>query len=202
MRAGQILLAIFVVLIVAALMSGGCIYRGYNQVVTLDEAVKQQWADVDTRLQERHDLIDNLVSTVKGTALQEQKVFGALAEARKDYIKSKAANDASGQAEAENRIDSALVRVLSLSEAYPELRSNESFLKLQDSLEGTEHRISVERRKYNNAVQQLNAFMRRFPGPLYASLAGVHEAAYFKPDEAARTAPKVDFSDKTDKAKS
>lgn len=191
MKAGKLLAVGGVVLLGGALLVGGCMYSGYNRVVALDEQVTKSWAQVDNQLQRRFDLIDNLVATVKGLAEQEKDIFLGVAEARKAYFQ---ADKPSEKAEAAESFQSALSRLLVLRETYPELKSNEAFLKLQDSVEGTENRLSVERQRYNEAVTALNTYIRQLPGRFFASLAGVEKAEYFEPGEGARTVPKVDFS--------
>jgi len=181
-------------LLVVALAAGGCVYQGYNEAITLDESVKQHWAQVENQLQRRYDLIPNLVETVKGIAGQEQKIFLGIAEARKAYFQTQQSGTVAQKAEAANGVEQALSRLLFLQEKYPELKSNESFLKLQDELAGTENRLAVERKRYNDSVETMNVFVRRFPSNLYASIAGVKSAEYFKPPEAAKETPKVDFS--------
>jgi LemA protein len=183
--------AVLVILLLVVLLGGGCLYQGYNRAIQLDEQVKTQWAQVENQLQRRYELIPNLVETVKGIAGQEERIFLGVAEARKAYFQ---ADTVAEKAEAASGVERALSRLLVLRETYPELRSNESFLKLQDQLEGTENRLAVERMRYNEAVRDLNTFSRQFPGRLYASLAGVGPAEYFEMVEAARTAPQVDFS--------
>jgi LemA protein len=182
-----------VVLLVIALLGGGCVYQGYNAAIAKDEQVKNAWAEVDNQLQRRFDLIDNLVNTVKGTATQEQTVFLGIAEARKAYFQAKESGDVNAQAQAAGGVESALSRLLLLRETYPELKSNEAFLKLQDQLEGTENRVSVARMNYNKDAQELNVMVRQFPSSFYSRLAGVKDATYFKVPEAAREAPKVNF---------
>jgi LemA protein len=172
---------------------------GYNQVIGLDESVNNQWAQVRNQLQRRYDLIPNVVESVKGTAAQEQKVFLGIAEARKAYF---LADSVPAQAAAASQLERALSRLLVLREAYPELKSNEAFMKLQDTLEGTENRVAVERGRYNDTVRELNQYVRRFPGRLYASLAGVGEAEYFEIAPEAETPPKVDFSEPAKESKS
>jgi len=189
------LIVFAIVLVVLAAMVGGCVYQGYNQAVSLDENVKQRWAQVENQLQRRYDLIPNLVESVKGIAGQEQKVFLGIAEARKAYFQAQQSGGVAEKAEAANGVERALSRLLVLQEQYPMLKSNESFLKLQDELAGTENRVSVERKRFNEAVQELNTFVRRFPSSFYASLAGVKSGEYFEVPVAAREAPKVDFSD-------
>ncbi|MBI3840015.1 MAG: LemA family protein [Planctomycetia bacterium] len=195
MKPAQILIGILVVVLLIAVGLGTAIFSGYNRAIRLDETVKQQWAQVQNQLQRRYDLIPNLEATVKGTAGQEQKVFLGIADARKAYFQYQKATTADQQAAAASQIEGALSRLLVLRETYPELKSNESFMKLQDALEGTENRVAVERGRYNDAVQQLNQSVRQFPGSFYASLAGVEEAQYFQVETAAKTPPKVDFSD-------
>jgi LemA protein len=189
-------------LLIVALGVGGCAYQGYNQAITLDESVKQHWAQVENQLQRRYDLIPNLVETVKGIAAQEQKIFLGIAEARKAYFQAKDTGTVAEKAEAANGVERALSRLLFLQEKYPELKSNESFLKLQDELAGTENRLAVERKRYNESVETMNVFVRRFPSNLYAMLAGVKSAEYFKPPEEAKEAPKVDFNTPEPAAKS
>ena len=194
MKTSHILIGIVVVLLVVGLGVAAMLLSGYNRVIGLDEAVHNQWAQVRNQLQRRYDLIPNVVESVKGTAAQEQKVFLGIAEARKAYFQ---ADSVPAQAAAASQLERALSRLLVLREAYPELKSNEAFMKLQDMLEGTENRLSVERGRYNDAVRDLNQYVRRFPGRLYASLAGVSEAEYFEAVPEAETPPKVDFSEPT-----
>ena len=174
-----------------AVVAGGCVYSGYKKTISLDESVKSAWAQVDNQLQRRFELIPNLVSTVKGIAEQEKDIFLGVAKARESYFQAKTPGD---KAAAAGTFESALSRLLVLKETYPELKSNESFLKLQDSVEGAENRLSVERKNYNEVVRELNTFVRGPLGKLYASLSGVEEAKYFEISDAAKTAPKVDFS--------
>ncbi len=193
MNFGKMVGGFLVAIVVAVLLLGGCVYRGYNRAVSFDEAVKGAWAQVENQLQRRYELIPNLVETVKGLAGQEQDVFLGVAKAREAYFTGKSVAD---KAQAAGVMESALSRLLVLRETYPELRSNESFLKLQDSIEGTENRLGVERQRYNEQVRDLNTFVRGVTGRLYASLASVDRAEYFEIPEAAQTAPKVDFSKK------
>jgi len=160
----------------------------------MDEEVKSAWAQVENQLQRRYEMIPNLVETVKGFAQQEKDVFLGIAKSREAYVGAKSVAD---KAAAANALESALSRLLVIRESYPELKSNESFLKLQDSLEGTENRLAVERQRYNDRVRDLNTFARTLLGRLYASLANVEKAEYFEIGEAAKTAPKVDFSPPT-----
>lgn len=191
MNIGKMLLILFVAFVAAGLLVGGCVYSGYNKAVTLDEDVKKAWAQVENQLQRRFELIPNLVETVKGVAGQEEKIYLGVAEARKAYFQ---ADSVGAKAQAATGFERALSRLLVLREQYPELKSNESFLKLQDSLEGTENRLAVERKRYNEQVSELNIFTRKLLGRLYASLAGVEQAEYFEVAEEAKTAPEVDFT--------
>lgn len=190
MNLGKALLIVLLV-VFAGLITVGCtVISGYNKAISLDEEVKAAWAQVENQLQRRYELIPNLVETVKGVASQEKDIFLGIADSRKAYFQAKSIPQ---KAKAAGTLESALSRLLVLNEKYPELKSNESFLKLQDTLEGTENRLAVERKRYNDAVKRLNAFTRRFPGSFYASLAGVTAAEYFNVEEAAKSAPKIDF---------
>ena len=191
MSIGKVLLIILLAFVGGIVIVGGCVYSGYNRAITLDEEVQAAWAQVDNQLQRRFELIPNLVETVKGFAAQEEKIFLGVAEARKSYFQ---ANTVGQKAKAAGMFESALSRLLVLRETYPQLKSNESFLKLQDSLEGTENRLAVERKRYNDSVKRLNTFSRKLLGRLYASLAGVEKAEYFEVAEEVKAAPKVDFS--------
>ena len=194
MSLGKVLVVFLVAVLLAGLLVGGCIYGGYNRAVALDEEVKSAWAQVENQLQRRYDLIPNLVETVKGVAGQEKDVFLGIAEARKAYFQAKSSGSVGQKARAAGMFESALSRLLVLREAYPELKSNQSFLKLQDSVEGTENRLGVERRRFNETVKHLNTFSRRLLGRLYASLAGVEQAEYFEVTEEVKVTPKISFT--------
>lgn len=193
MSFGKVLAGFVLAVVAAVVLAGGCLYSGYNRAVAMDEAVKGAWAQVENQLQRRYELIPNLIETVKGVAGQEQEIFLGVAKAREAYFSGKTTAE---KAQGASAMESALSRLLVLNEKYPELKSNESFLKLQDSLEGTENRLAVERQRYNEVVRSLNTFTRGVLGRLYSSLAGVGPAEYFEIGEAAKTAPKVDFSKK------
>jgi LemA protein len=185
------LLAVLVVLAVVALIFGGMYVGRRNQMVTKNEAIKAQWAQVDVVLQRRADLIPNLVATVKGVAAQEQTVFGDIANARAALLSAKAPADSIA---ANGQLDGAIGRLLALAENYPQLRSNENFLQLQDELAGTENRIAVERRRYNELVQDYNTYIGLFPNNIIASMGGfTRNTAYFNAPEPAREAPHVEF---------
>ncbi len=180
-------------IIVLLLIVGCSSYVGAkNQMVTKNETVKAAWSQVDIVLQRRADLIPNLVETVKGFALQEQTVFGDIAKARSRLL---SANTPADKIAANQQLDSALGRLLVVVENYPQLKSNENFLRLQDELAGTENRIAVERKRYNDALQDYNTFIGLFPNSIWAGMAGFkRNDAYFAASEGSRTAPKVDFS--------
>ena len=184
-------IVILVVLLILALVVGGAYVSRRNQMAIKREAVNAAWAQVDVVLQRRADLIPNLVETVKGYAVQEQTVFGDIAAARAALIGAKTPSD---KIAANGQLDTALGRLLVIVENYPQLKSNENFMRLQDELAGTENRIAVERRRYNDAIQDYNTYIALFPNNLVASIAGfARNNAYFKTEEGARQAPKVNF---------
>jgi len=184
-------IVILVVLLVLAFVLGSAYIGRRNQMAIKREAVNAAWAQVDVVLQRRADLIPNLVETVKGYAVQEQKVFGDIAAARAALIGAKTPSD---KIAANGALDSALGRLLVIVENYPQLKSNENFMRLQDELAGTENRIAVERRRYNETVQDYNTYIALFPNSLVAGFAGfARNDAYFKTEEGARQAPKVNF---------
>lgn len=184
-------LVILVILLILALFVGSAYVSRRNQMAIKREAVNAAWAQVDVVLQRRADLIPNLVQTVKGFAVHEEQVFSEIAQARSALI---GARTPSEKIAANGALDSALSRLLVITENYPQLKSNENFLRLQDELAGTENRIAVERRRYNEAVQDYNTYISLFPSSLVASLSGfTRNDAYFKTEEGARTAPKVNF---------
>ncbi len=180
------------VLVLILLAIFGSYISAKNQMVTKNEAVKSAWSQVDVVLQRRADLIPNLVETVKGITGQEQAVFGEIARARSALIGSGSPAD---KIAANKQLDTALSRLLAISENYPQLRSSENFLRLQDELAGSENRIAVERKRYNDTLQEYNTFIGLFPNSLWANMAGFHRnEAYFTASEGSRVAPKVDFN--------
>ncbi|HXJ05291.1 MAG TPA: LemA family protein [Candidatus Acidoferrum sp.] len=184
-------LIILVVLIIVALLVGGSFISRRNQMAIKREAVNAAWAQVDVVLQRRSDLIPNLVETVKGFAQHETEVFDEIAKARAGYLN---ATTPAEKIAANNQLDASLAKVLVLTENYPLLKSNENFLRLQDELAGTENRIAVERRRYNETVQDYNTYISLFPNSLVASFGGfARNDAYFKTEPGARQAPKVNF---------
>ena len=178
------------VVVLVLVLLGAWAVKNYNHAVALDENVKSRWAQVENQLKRRYDLIPNLVETVKGYASHEKELFEHLADARTQYFQAKGIDQ---KIQASRRLEGFLSRLLLLRESYPELKANESFLKLQDSLEGTENRIAVERKRYNDAVRELNTYRRTLFGRVFASLAGVGKAEYYQPPEAEKEAPKVRF---------
>jgi LemA protein len=188
MKAG---IAILVVLLILAFVLGSAYVSRRNQMAIKRETVNAAWAQVDVVLQRRADLIPNLVQTVKGYAVQEQTVFGDIAAARAAMMGAKTPAD---KIAANGQLDSALSRLMVIVENYPQLKSNENFMRLQDELAGTENRIAVERKRYNDAIQDYNTYISLFPNSLVASFAGfTRNDAYFKTEEGARSAPKVNF---------
>jgi LemA protein len=188
MKTGIIVLVVVAVL---ALLVGGAYVSSRNQMVTKNEAVKSAWAEVDVVLQRRADLIPNLVETVKGFAAQEQTVFHDIAAARSALLGAQTPTD---KIAANGQLDGALGRLLLIVENYPQLKSNENFLRLQDELAGTENRIAVERKRYNDALQDYNTFIGLFPDNIFAGWAGFQRNnAYFAASESSREAPKVQF---------
>jgi len=168
----------------------------YNKLVAADQGVKQRWAQVDNQLQRRNDLIGNMVETVKGTAFQEQQVFGDIANARAQMAGAKTPAERTAAAQAMDQAlgGGALSRLLVVVENYPQLKSNEAFMQLMDELSGTENRLATERMRYNQEVQTFNTLVKRFPTNLYASAFHFADAPYYQIPEAARQAPKVDMS--------
>jgi LemA protein len=188
MKTGVIVLVVVAVL---ALLVGGAYVSSRNQMVMKSEAVKSAWAEVDVVLQRRADLIPNLVETVKGFAAQEQTVFHDIASARSALLGAKTPTD---KIAANGQLDGALGRLLLIVENYPQLKSNENFLRLQDELAGTENRIAVERKRYNDTLQDYNTYIGLFPNNVFAGWAGFkRNNDYFAATQASREAPKVQF---------
>ncbi|MBI4709639.1 MAG: LemA family protein [Nitrospirae bacterium] len=186
----KITLIVLGVLLVIGISLARWVIGGYNSAITMDEQVKSQWAQVENQLKRRYDLIPNLVETVKGYAKHERELFTHIADARTKYFQ---ANTVKDKIQSSMALEGALSRLLLLQENYPQLKANESFLKLQDSLEGTENRISVERKRYNDDVKTLNTYRRTVFGKIFASIAGVGEAEYYDIPEAQKETPQVKF---------
>ncbi|MBW2038980.1 MAG: LemA family protein [Deltaproteobacteria bacterium] len=186
-KVGLIIVAIVLVLVLG---SYSYIKGTYNELVTLDEGFKAAWAQVENQLQRRMDLIPNYVETVKGYARHEQEVFLKVTEAR---AKVAGAGSISKKIAANNELTAALGRLLLVVERYPDLKANQNFIRLQDELAGTENRIAVERRRYNEAVRAYNVRIRRFPTNILAGIFGFTRAPFFEAPEEATKPPKVKF---------
>jgi LemA protein len=192
MRRGVVvLLVVLAVFVFAGLFVYGSFKSAQNQMVSKEENVKSAWSQVDIQLQRRADLIPNLVETVKGFTKEESTVFGDIANARAGLLN---AHDPKEKIAANGQLDSAFGRLLALTENYPQLRSSEQFMRLQDELSGTENRIGVARRHYNETLREYNTFVRQFPNSIWANILGFHvNDAYFEASAASRTAPSVKF---------
>lgn len=180
---------VFGVIIVLALL----LISGYNGLVNMNENVNGKWSQVENQLQRRSDLIPNLVNTVKGYAAHEEGIFNELANARAKMAGAKTVDET---AQANQEMNSALSRLMVVVENYPNLKADANFRQLQDELAGTENRLAVARKDYNDAVQEYNAKIKRIPTSLYANMLGFGPRDYFQAEESAKTAPKVDFSNK------
>jgi len=192
---GKALIAVIILIVIVALIGLVCIGQYIsvkNTLVQKNEAVKSAWSQVDVVLQRRADLIPNLVETVKAYAKQEQTVFGDIARARSALL---SAGTPQEKIAANGQLDGALGRLLLVVENYPQLKSNENFLRLQDELAGTENRIAVERKRYNDTLQDYNTYVQQFPASIFAGWAGFKaNDAYFQASEGSRVVPKVNFS--------
>jgi len=179
------------VVVVLLLIIGGSYVSTKNQLVALDQNVKSSWSEVDVQLQRRADLIPNLVETVKGFTKEESTVFGEIANARAGLL---SAQGPEAKIAANGRLDSAFGRLLALTENYPQLRSSDQFMRLQDELAGTENRISVARKRYNDSLQVYNTSVLQFPNSIWAGMAGFHQnSAFFTASPAAQQVPSVKF---------
>lgn len=189
----------FMYIILSIVLAGMLSSCGYNTMVEKQETVTSQWANVENNYQRRADLIPNLVATVKGYAQHEQETFTQVTQARANATQMKVdPNDLTEEniqkyQQAQGELSSAIGRLLLIQENYPELKANQNFLTLQDQLEGTENRISVERNKFNQVAQDYNAYIRKFPQVIYAGLFGFKKKGYFEAAAGAETAPKVEF---------
>lgn len=199
-RTTVIVLSIIGGIVLIALLTIGWGISVYNRIITADESIRSNWSQVENQYQRRFDLIPNLVETVKGYAKQEREVFENVTNARAkvgqlsippDILNNPAAFERFQSAQ--DGLGSALSRLLAIVENYPVLKSNENFLTLQSQLEGTENRIAVERRRFNESVQAFNTLIRRFPASVIAGMTGFGEAVYFKATVGAEEAPKVQF---------
>ena len=190
-KALGITLAVVGVLVVVVLMVFGSYVSAKNQMVAKDQNVKAAWSEVDVQLERRAYLIPNLVETVKGFTKEESTVFGDIANARAGMLN---AQGPAAKIAANGQLDGAIGRLLLLTENYPQLRSSEQFMRLQDELAGTENRIGVARRRYNEALQDYNTFVLQFPNSIWAGIAGFKQNdAFFKASPAAQAVPSVKF---------
>ncbi len=169
---------------------GGYIWNTYNKLITVNESVKNQWAQVETQYQRRFDLIPNLVKSVQGTMKQEQKVFLGIADARTRYAGAVTVNE---KALAAGRVESALARLLVVMENYPDLKSSGTVSNLMIQLEGTENRISVERKRFNESVKTFNLMIKRIPARWIAQMFGFTEKSYFESASGSEKAPQVNL---------
>jgi LemA protein len=186
-----IVLGVVGVLVVAVLLIFGSYVSARNQMVAKDQIVKTAWSEVDVQMQRRADLIPNLVETVKGFTKEESSVFGEIAQARDGLMNAQTPQQ---KIAANGQLDGALAKVLVLTENYPQLRSSDQFMRLQDELAGTENRIAVARKRYNDALQDYNTFILQFPNSVWANMAGFHENnARFTASAAAQNVPAVKF---------
>jgi len=192
MGKGLIAVLGFMGLLVLGVLMAGCSYvSSRNTMVQKDQAVKSMWAEVDVQLERRADLIPNLVEAVKGFTKEESTVFGDIANARAGMLN---AQGPAAKIAANGQLDGAIGRLLLLTENYPQLRSSEQFMRLQDELSGTENRIGIARKRYNDAIQDYNTYLLQFPNNIWAGMSGFKENdAYFKASESARTVPSVKF---------
>ncbi|MGL4985930.1 MAG: LemA family protein [Treponemataceae bacterium] len=202
MSKGAKIALISVAMVVAIIFSIYQFFVGtYNQMVRLDEQVKGQWAQVENQYQRRFDLIPNLVETVKGYASHESEVFKGIADARSraggvlNVSSEILENPESFQRfqQAQSELGGALQRLLAITENYPDLKANQNFLALQDQLEGTENRIAVERKRFNDVSQMFNVFIKQFPNIFIANMGGFREKQYFSATDGAAQAPQVSF---------
>jgi LemA protein len=182
---------LFALLIVVALGAFSSYVGTKNNLVAKDQNVKAAWSEVDVQMQRRADLIPNLVETVKGFTKEESTVFGDIANARAGMLN---AQGPAAKIEANGHLDGALGRLLLLTENYPQLRSSEQFMRLQDELAGTENRIGVARKRYNDSLREYNTYVLQFPNSIWAGIAGFQQNnAFFQASEAAHTVPNVKF---------
>ena len=191
-KSKKILIGSLIVVTLAGVGIGGKFISVNNNLITLEENIESQMANIDSKLQRRNDLIPNVVSAVKGAMKQETEVFTAIADARSKMAGAKTDNE---KFEASNELSSAISRLLVVKESYPELKSNEQVSKLITELEGTENRISIERDKYNSAVKDYNTAIRKFPNSLVANIAGHDKKEYFEASKGAEIAPEVNLVD-------
>ena len=193
MKASLVAIIAVVLLLVVALFAGGSYVSTKNHIVQLNEDVNGAYSQVNVQQQRRLDLIPNLVASVKGYVKEETDVLTNIANARAGVLAS--AGDRPGNIQANSRLDAAIVPLFRLQEAYPDLKGNQQFMRLEDELAGTENRIATERRRYNETLKAYDVYIQQFPNSLWAGMAGFHyRDEYFKGNPANNVAPTVDFS--------
>jgi LemA protein len=187
-----IVLGLVGLLILALIIGGGMYVSSKNQMVAKDQNVQAAFSEIDVNLQRRADLIPNLVATVKGYANVEETVLTNIANARAGLMTAKTPDE---KLAANDRLNVALLPLMRMQENYPQLKSNDQFMRLQDELAGTENRIAIARRRYNESIREYNTFIQQFPNSLFANFAGFHpKNEYYTAEPGSKTAPKVDFS--------
>jgi len=192
MKALWVVLGVVGLIVVVLLMVGGSYVSAKNQMVAKDQDVQAAFSQIDVDLQRREDLIPNLVATVKGYANVEETVLTNIANARAGLMTAQTPNE---KLAANDRLSVALLPLTRMQENYPDLKSNDQFMRLEDELAGTENRIAVSRTRYNSAIRDYNTFIQQFPNSIYAGYAGYHpKTEYYTSDQGSQTAPKVDFS--------
>jgi LemA protein len=192
MKALWVVLGVLGLIVLVALFAGGSYVSARNQMVQKDQDVQKAFSDIDVDLQRRADLIPNLVATVKGYATVEETVLTSIANARAGLMTAQTPNE---KLAANDRLNVALLPLMRMQENYPQLKSNDQFMRLQDELAGTENRIAVARTRYNAAIEDYNVFIQQFPNNIWANFAGYHpKTGYYAADTSSKTAPKVDFS--------
>ncbi len=192
MKALWVVLGVLGLIVVVALFAGGSYVTAQRQMVQLNQDVQNRFSDIDVDLQRRADLIPNLVATVKGYANVEETVLTNIANARAGLMTAQTPNE---KLAANDRLNVALLPLLRMQENYPDLKSNEQFMRLEDNLEGTENRIAVARLRYNAAIKDYNVFIEQFPNSIWAGMAGFKpKTEYYTADASSKEAPKVDFS--------
>ena len=192
MKASWVLLGVLGLIVLVAVFAGGSYVSAKNQMVQKSADVDAAFSNIDVDLQRRADLIPNIVATVKGYAKVEESILTAIANARAGLMTAQTPNE---KLAANDRLNVALLPLMRMQENYPQLKSNDQFMRLQDELAGTENRIAVSRLRYNAAIKDYNVFIQQFPNSIWANFAGFHpKTEYYKADDASKTAPKVDFS--------
>jgi LemA protein len=192
MKALWVVLGVLGLIVLVALFAGGSYVSAKNQMVQKDQDVQKAFSDIDVDLQRRSDLIPNLVASVKGYANVEETVLAGIANARAGLMTAQTPNE---KLAANDRLSVALLPLTRMQENYPQLKSNDQFMRLEDELAGTENRIAVARTRYNGAIEDYNVFIQQFPNSIWAGIAGYHtKTGYYAADPASKTAPKVDFS--------